>query len=680
MDNNIVFDDSAYGAFIKEPVKTRTSHNLMRSGRMPMPELMSAALDAADRRPAFVKIEFYTEHFMPNHEILLKVLGDSAIIRRGTFGRALEWEAPHWTFLIDKDSFAKSLQFTFLVDGLHEARTGNISIDGGQTEPYRYSDNSQVFSWVTTPQVNFPSGITSRYRHGIENLRQDRSIQQEERFPGNHNEDIEYDVIVIGSGMGGGVVAETMADKGLRTLVLDVGSFESPTHLSNIYIDWSDLPGRHQTRHFKSVGEGNFLFGAQMALGGRSLYWSGIILRMQEWEYGFWPKAVADYLKNNDFSGYRRAEALMRKGRTLGDFQNAVVCRLKERLPDLQIEDLPRSLHQPFVDGEDVSVQFASTGVFSTADILADSTAFRVNGDFFQQRGGTEHLTINLNHLVTAIEPASPGSSKARSVVCQDLVTNTQRRYKGKCIVLAAGSVQSPIILQKSKLDHLQGKVGIGLTDHPYGRCANYEIPETSWLYGHRHHAKLLLAAPDSREDHYPFLVEVLINPMYWHLRYADDDIWNSVPAKEKRTVLSMKFGLGSRLNDGNNIHAPEIGQPEVYNHRMSVHPNAPEQARQFRNRILEALEIPHDPHQSVRFDDHGGTVHHAGGTLRMGSGPDAVVNENLKFYGYDNLYAADCSVFPYIPSANPSLTLVALCQRLSDYLGSQLLPVAGAQ
>ncbi len=45
------------------------------------------------------------------------------------------------------------------------------------------------------------------------------------------------------------------------------------------------------------------------------------------------------------------------------------------------------------------------------------------------------------------------------------------------------------------------------------------------------------------------------------------------------------------------------------------------------------------------------------------------VVDEWLRFVGYSNLYACDVSVFPSIPAANPSLTLVALALRLADHL-----------
>lgn len=58
----------------------------------------------------------------------------------------------------------------------------------------------------------------------------------------------------------------------------------------------------------------------------------------------------------------------------------------------------------------------------------------------------------------------------------------------------------------------------------------------------------------------------------------------------------------------------------------------------------------------------------HQTGTTRMSVEPeDGVVDRDLKVHGIDNLYIGSCSVFPTGGTANPTLTMMALCMRLAD-------------
>lgn len=60
----------------------------------------------------------------------------------------------------------------------------------------------------------------------------------------------------------------------------------------------------------------------------------------------------------------------------------------------------------------------------------------------------------------------------------------------------------------------------------------------------------------------------------------------------------------------------------------------------------------------------------HTMGTTRMGASPaDSVCDRDCRVHGYWNLYLAGSSVFPSSGTANPSMTLVALAQRLGDHL-----------
>ena len=92
------------------------------------------------------------------------------------------------------------------------------------------------------------------------------------------------------------------------------------------------------------------------------------------------------------------------------------------------------------------------------------------------------------------------------------------------------------------------------------------------------------------------------------------------------------------------------------------------DEVRDLRNSVLDFLHANHDPNDGMHFGNEG-TVHHAGGSMRVSGDHTGVVDDNLRMEAYDNLYICDVSVYPVIPAANPSLTLAALALRLTDRL-----------
>lgn len=84
--------------------------------------------------------------------------------------------------------------------------------------------------------------------------------------------------------------------------------------------------------------------------------------------------------------------------------------------------------------------------------------------------------------------------------------------------------------------------------------------------------------------------------------------------------------------------------------------------ARSGVGRLEPSTEVP-------AFTD---ASHHMG-TTRMGSNPEAgVVDPDCRVHGIRNLYVAGSSVFPCAGHANPTLTIVALAERLADHLAAK--------
>lgn len=57
-------------------------------------------------------------------------------------------------------------------------------------------------------------------------------------------------------------------------------------------------------------------------------------------------------------------------------------------------------------------------------------------------------------------------------------------------------------------------------------------------------------------------------------------------------------------------------------------------------------------------------TYAHPGGTCRIGTDPDAVVDTDLRVRGISGLRVADASVMPAVPNANTNVTVYAIAER----------------
>lgn len=136
------------------------------------------------------------------------------------------------------------------------------------------------------------------------NLLSEKSASQTRLFlqyMGGRND---FDIIVVGSGMGGGILADDLADRaggGRRILVLEAGSYLYPTHVYNV----CRFPNSSVARHFAcktfwqsgGINSQNYIHEEpQLNLGGRSIFWSGLIPTIQGWELEFFPQTVREDL------------------------------------------------------------------------------------------------------------------------------------------------------------------------------------------------------------------------------------------------------------------------------------------------------------------------------------------------------------------------------------------------
>ncbi len=523
----------------------------------------------------------------------------------------------------------------------------------------------------------------------------------------------DFDYIIVGSGMGGGLLADDLADRlggSRRILVLDAGSFIYPTHVYNI----SRIPNGAVANHFgvdnfqQAPNDQEFLGSKpQFALGGRSVFWSGLIPQAQAWEMEFFPDQVRADLTNTFFD---LAADRMNESISLGSKAKQLVEHFRNSSlnDDFEIQETPRALHQPYLHADGTPRdQFITepTGVFNTAELLINQIGLTPGAD---QNG--PGLFVRLNSFVESINDVPFGWY---AVNATDTVSGQPVTFYTPKVIIAAGSMESPKLINRSSVypqlpDPIRGLVGFGLTDHPVSAESQAYVSSLGDIpLSRADHAKIVFYSRGRHDPSghvtFPFNIEMNINHEYWHLRNNDPSA-EPVPDNTAKTRVDIKFSFGNCLDDYNGIfsHANDGYTPYVRFKRFSyledlLHARFPALAgwhksqQDFfnllngtRDRVfgefngLQWITGPYGDGSGQQWPFGWGTVHHACGTLRMpwkssrnaAFNQQSVVDENLKVQGSNGLYVCDMSVMPFSTAANPMRSLAGLALRLSKHLG----------
>jgi choline dehydrogenase-like flavoprotein len=81
----------------------------------------------------------------------------------------------------------------------------------------------------------------------------------------------------------------------------------------------------------------------------------------------------------------------------------------------------------------------------------------------------------------------------------------------------------------------------------------------------------------------------------------------------------------------------------------------------------------PKHDERSLNGISEGGSIIHELGTVRMGNDPKtSALNKNCQAHHVPNLFVADAAPFVTNPDKNPTLTIMALSWKTSDYLLDQ--------
>jgi choline dehydrogenase-like flavoprotein len=503
-----------------------------------------------------------------------------------------------------------------------------------------------------------------------------------------------FDVVIIGTGAGGGTLAWKLARAGLRIALIERGQ-----HVPREKANWDphlvNVEGRYHTKEVWRDGDGHALHPhTSYNVGGNTKYYGAALFRMRERDFGevkhhgglspAWPISYADLAPY-----YDEAERLYHVHGARGEdptdppgapYPHPAVSH--EPAMQALADDFTKAGLQPFHVPLGVMLDEKNP---HTSPCIRCSTC-----DGFpcllRAKSDAETCCIDpiLNHpnvtLLTGtkaerIETDASGRMAERVIVTQGKET---RAITGDVIVVSCGAINSAALLLRSKSDA-----------HPRGLANGNDLVGRHYMG----HVNSVLMAISKEANPTVFQKTLALNDFYFgtkdfefpmgHISFVGKldaaTLAAGAPAIAPEWTLdlmarhSFDFWLTSEdLPDPEN----RVTLDESGNVVLRYRPNNEEGHKRLIAK-LESLMQGRASHHGLfarnlfvgqRIPLAG--VAHQNGTLRFGTDPaSSVLDPFCKAHTLDNLYVVDGSFFPSSSAVNPALTIMANALRVGDHL-----------
>jgi choline dehydrogenase-like flavoprotein len=468
-----------------------------------------------------------------------------------------------------------------------------------------------------------------------------------------------FDAVVVGSGAGGGVVAGELAERGRSVLLLELG----PHRTAADFTRWEakaahDLWWPIRFALIDGGAGGAVALIAGRCVGGSTTINTKVALRAHAKDFAKWHEA----------SGLVGSSGAPFGAPDLDPHYDDVEQRLgvRERTDWLKsvrtVEPAFRALGAPL------------EAVRSYTDANCMSCGSCLQG--CPTNAGKSTLNTYIHDAWSAGRLELRADARVDRVVIEDAeATGVEytdsdgipRRVDAGVVVVAAGTLNTPQLLLRSGLPDSPSSrlVGRNLGFHParlvYGlfdepQDAHMVYPITAHALGHQH------------DEDGGFVIEAttIQDPIGFATTIEDEHgpLYGQ-PLVEALRAFRRWVGLLVMVNDDNNgsVQLGENGQESFDAAFTAVERQRMDGALDFTRKVL--LEAGAS---SVRWT--GLITTHVQGTCRMGSDPErSVVDADAQSWDVKRLYVGDGSLVPRTLSVNPSLTIMALADRLADHL-----------
>jgi len=534
----------------------------------------------------------------------------------------------------------------------------------------RFVEALIMMNYYTTPEVASECGWRPKFSPPLpppsfpkENLKSNMEGEIE----------IEKDVCVIGSGAGGAPLAAELAMAGRSVVIIEEGGFfsaedfrDDPIHMTNmLYRDGGLLV---------TFGFPNIVLPLGKCVGGTTLINSGSCFRCPDhvlnrwvWEFGL-SKWAPERLKKY-FEQVEKTIGVSVPPENLTGGNTRVFKKGLERL-GLKGGIIPRN-----------ATHCKGSGVCAFGCPTRAKKSMEQN-----------YIPIALSHgaeLYTncRAEKILYEKSLAKKVICSFIDPSTRRKkghlvIKAKIIVVACGTLHTPVLLKRSSLPDPGGQIGRNLTIHPAAKViALFDEEVRAWDGIPQSYYLDDLIAEGIRFEQI-FTPPALVAP-------------NIILSGEEHSEIMAKynqlacFGMIIQDSSRGKVFALPNGKPFIW-YSLNKYDLA-----KFKKGIHHLVDIFFAAGATKVFpciykfpaitkDDGADIIYkkrisardldlqafHPLGTCRMGANPkESAVDADGRLYGMDNVYISDGSIFPTSLGVNPQITIMAAALKIAEHI-----------
>src|SRR3974390_2092183 len=521
-----------------------------------------------------------------------------------------------------------------------------------------------------------------------------------------------YDVIIIGSGAGGGTLAYRLAPSDKKILILERGDFV-PREKANWDPKLVNLEGKYQTKEHWYDKDGEPLHPhTNYNVGGNTKFYGAALFRLRRQDFGAlhheggispaWPISYDDLEPY-----YSEAERLYEVHGQRGEDPSEPDASSPYPFPAVthepRIQQLSDDLHslglKPFhtplgVRLDERNPETSKCIRCNTCDGFPCLVHAKSDAHVMCVEPALRHANVSLlrNTLVRKLETSSSGREVTGIIVEQN---GKLDRFSADVVVASCGAINSAALLLRSANDR-----------HPPGLANGSAVVGRHYMG----HTNSVLMAISKCPNPTIFQKSLSVNDFYfgsedWPFPMGHISFVGKLDAEALRAgAPAIAPGWTLEAMAGHSLDfwltSEDLPDPEnrVTLNRdgeivLAYKPNN-ERAHQ---RLIQKLEhaLNH-----IKCEEHGhchqglfarslflgqriplAGVAHQNGTVRFGNDPtNSALDQNCKAHELDNLYVVDGSFFPSSAAVNPALTIIANALRVGDHLLERLGATAVAE